>query len=397
MNRRRIAAVVTGAWLALAVSAALPLHSQTTNPAGAPEKAAEYEKRLSAIREDIDRLRGKLGEEANREKTVLSEIDRLAVKKRLLQSEWNLLQVQLSQTQADRDVIGKSIPEMAGALSADRDRLARVLVTLYKHGRFSVARYALEARDLRTFIDQVHALETVAAAQNKLITDFADRLKELGQADRALGEKESEIAALTAQSADKRKELATEETQDKTLIAQINSNRKTYEQSIAELNRRAQELEALIRKLQAQPLPAPLPGPPFAETKGKLAWPVGGKVTQSYGLQLGSFNTKTQNNGIEITPPPSGDLTIKAIHSGKVVYADFFPSYGNLLILDHGGGYHSLYGHCAEFLVRNGDIVAPGTPLAIAGDTASLSGVSLYFEIRYLTKPVDPLLWLRRR
>ena len=90
-------------------------------------------------------------------------------------------------------------------------------------------------------------------------------------------------------------------------------------------------------------------------------------------------------------------MTIRAIHAGKVVYADFFPSYGNLLILEHGGGYHSLYGHCAEFLVRNGDFVGPGTPLAVAGDTASLSGISLYFEIRYQTKPVNPLLWLRRR
>ncbi|MHB8054938.1 MAG: murein hydrolase activator EnvC family protein [Candidatus Aminicenantales bacterium] len=397
MNRRRIAAAVMGGWFAFASSAAFSILAQTGKPAEEPAKAGEYEKRLAEIRADIDRLRGKLGAEEKREKTVLSEIDRIAVKKRLLQSEWNLLQVQLSQTRADRDVIGKSIPEMLDALTADRDRLARVLLTLYKHGRFSVARYALEARDLRTFIGQVRALESVAAAQNKLITDFADRLKELGQADRALGEKEAEIAVLTEQSAAKRKELETEERNDKDQISRIKSNRKTYEQSIAELNRRAQELENLIRKLEAQPLPGPLPGLPFAQTKGSLAWPVSGKITQNYGLQLGSFNTKTQNNGIEITPPAGSDLTIKAIHSGKVVYADFFPSYGNLLILDHGGGYHSLYGHCAEFLVHNGDIVTPGTPLAVAGDTASPSGVSLYFEIRYLTKPVDPLLWLRRR
>ncbi len=62
----------------------------------------------------------------------------------------------------------------------------------------------------------------------------------------------------------------------------------------------------------------------------------------------------------------------------KVVYADFFPSYGNLLILEHGGGYHSLYGHCAEFLVRNGDFVGPGTPPAVAGDTASLGDFPLF-------------------
>jgi len=396
MNRRRIAAALIGGWLVVAAVSVRPLRAQAKQTAAPSSQAAEYEKRLAEIRNDINRLRSKLGEEENRERTVLSQLDRIAVKKRLLRSEWNLLQVQLARTRADRDAVSKSIPEMQNALAADRGRLARVLTALYKHGRFGVVRYALEARDLRAFVDQVRALEIIADSQDRIIADFTTRLIELGRADRELREKEAEIAALTEQSAAKQTELEVEERKNKALVAQIKTNQKTYEQTIGELNQRAQELEKLLRDLESRPHPAAFPGLPFAETKGTLAWPVNGRVTQGYGLQRGSFNTKTENNGIEIAPPPS-DLTIRAIHAGKVVYADFFPSYGNLLILEHGGGYHSLYGHCAEFLVRNGDIIGPGTPVAVAGDTASLSGVSLYFEIRFQTKPVDPLLWLRRR
>jgi len=278
---------------------------------------------------------------------------------------------------------------MREALAADRDRLARVLQTLYKHGRFSVARYALEARDLRAFVDQVRALEIIADSQDRVIADFTG-------ADRELREKEADIAALTGQSAAKQKEIEAEEGKNKALVGQIKTNRKQYEEAIGELGRRAQELERLLRDLETRPHPTAFPGLPFGETKGRLEWPVVGRVTQGYGLQKGSFNTKTESNGVEIAPP-AGDLTVRAIHAGKVVYADFFPSYGNLLILEHGGSFHSLYGHLAEFLVRNGDIVGPGTPLAVAGDSASLSGVSLYFEIRFQTKPVDPLLWLKRR
>jgi septal ring factor EnvC (AmiA/AmiB activator) len=396
MNRRRIAAALIGGWLVVAAGPVRPLRGQAKQPAASSGQTAEYEKRLSEIRFDINRLRSKLGEEEKRERTVLSQLDRIAVKKRLLRSEWNLLQVQLAQTRADRDTVGKSIPEMQNALAADRGRLARVLAALYKHGRFGVVRYALEARDLRAFVDQVRALEIVAASQDRVIADFTTRLTELGRADQELREKEAEIAALTEQSAAKRTELEAEERKDKAFVAQIKTNQKTYEQTIGELSQRARELEKLLQDLESRPHPTAFPGLPFAETKGTLDWPVNGRITQGYGLQMGSFNTKTENNGIEIAPPPN-DLTIKAIHAGKVVYADFFPSYGNLLILEHGGGYHSLYGHCAEFLVHNGDVVGPGTPLAVAGDTASLSGVSLYFEIRYQTKPVDPLLWLRRR
>lgn len=392
MTRRQAGLLFFAGWL-LAVPGLL--RASSTQAAPSSGQAEEYEKRLSAIRSDIDRLRGKLAQEEKRENTVLSELDRIAVKKRLLRSEWNLLRVQLSKTRSERDTVSKTIPELQTSLAADRERLARVLVALYKHGRFNPARLALEARDLRVFLEQARNLGLIAATQDRLITDFIARLDELGRADRELRKKEIEIASLTKQASEKRTELEAEERKDKARIAAIKTNQKSYEQAIRELNLRAQELENLLRELQARPGEA-LPGLPFAETKGRLAWPVTGRVTQSFGLQRGSFNTKTQNNGIEIAPP-SAEANVRAIHAGKVVYADFFPSYGNLLILDHGGNYHSLYGHCAEFLVKTGDIVAAGAPIAVVGDTASLVGLSLYFEIRYQTKPVDPLLWLLRR
>lgn len=395
MTLLRIGLFALAGWLLTAGRPAPSSAAAFQQAAPQEGQAVEYEKRLSQIRTDIERLRGRLGREEKREKTVMSEINRIAVKKRLLRSEWDLLRVQLSKTRTERDAVSKSIPELQRALADDRERLARVLVTLYKHGRFNPTRIALEARDLRMFLEQARNLGLIADAQDRLITDFIARLDELGRADRELRRKEIEIATLTKQAAEKRAELDAEERNDKAQIARIKSNQKSYEQAISELNLRAQELENLLRELQSKPGEM-IPGIPFAETRGRLAWPVNGRVTQNFGLQRGSFNTKTQNNGVEIAPT-TGDLTVRAIHAGKVVYADFFPSYGNLLILDHGGSFHSLYGHCAEFLVKTGDIVPAGTPVALAGDTASLVGLSLYFEIRFQTKPVDPLAWLRRR
>ena len=102
------------------------------------------------------------------------------------------------------------------------------------------------------------------------------------------------------------------------------------------------------------------------------------------------------NNGVEIAPG-DGDLSVRSVHAGKVVFADHFQGYGNLLIVDHGQTYYSLYGHLAEFLVGKGDFVKTGQPIGVAGDTGSMVGVAVYFEIRYKTKPVDPLQWLSRR
>jgi septal ring factor EnvC (AmiA/AmiB activator) len=395
MKRRLLASIFCLGVAAAAAGNSASRSAQTTAPSP-PAQAAEYEKRLAAIKDDIDRLRTKLGEEEKREKTVLSQLDRIGVNKRLLRSELSLLQIQLTKTRSERDAIGKSIPEIESRLATDRDRLARILTALYKHGRFNVARYALEARDLQSFLDDIRALGIVADSQDRVIAEYAARLDELGRADESLRRKEVEIAALSGQATAKRSEFDAEERKARGLVDQIKTNQKTYEQTIDELSLRARELQNLLLKLQAQSPRLPFPGIPFADKKGKLAWPVTGRIVQSFGLQRGSFNTKTQNNGLEIVPP-AGDPTIKAVHTGKVVYADFFPSYGNLLIIDHGETYYSLYGHCAEFLVLNGEIVMAGQPVAVAGDTASLVGVSLYFEIRYQTKPLDPLQWLGRR
>ena len=90
-------------------------------------------------------------------------------------------------------------------------------------------------------------------------------------------------------------------------------------------------------------------------------------------------------------------MIVKSIHPGTVVYTDYFQGYGNLIIIDHGMTYYSLYGHCSEFLANKGDFVKAEQPIAIVGDISSLKGTILYLEIRYKTKPLNPLQWLKRR
>jgi septal ring factor EnvC (AmiA/AmiB activator) len=101
------------------------------------------------------------------------------------------------------------------------------------------------------------------------------------------------------------------------------------------------------------------------------------------------------NNGIEISPIK--DMIVKSIHPGTVAYTDHFQGYGNLIIIDHGMSYFTLYGHCSDFLVKKGDPVQADQSIAMVGDYSSLKGKTLYFEIRYKTKPLNPLQWLKRR
>ncbi|MBM3310584.1 MAG: hypothetical protein FJY80_03640 [Candidatus Aminicenantes bacterium] len=365
----------------------------------AGQETVEQQKRLAQVKADIDRLRQRIAEEDKKERTALSQLDRIGWNRGLLLNEGRLLEMQLDKLKLERENIRRNIPVLEADLGRRRDDLAVLLVRLSKHGRFGSVYLALESRDAASFLAAVRALELLAEAQDRWIAEYADGLAELGRADAELRVKESEISALMGKSQAKRRDLEAEEQKSRALVEGIKTNKKSYEQTLEELNLRARELQLLLQKLEARDKPEallPFPAVPFATKKGALPWPVDGRVVQRFGPQRGGFNTLTMNNGVEIAPP-KGDPTVRAVHAGKVVYTDFFPGYGNLLILEHGDSYYTLYGHCAEFLVPKEATVKAGDPIAVAGDTGSLVGVSLYLEIRHQTKPLDPLQWLGRR
>ncbi len=133
----------------------------------------------------------------------------------------------------------------------------------------------------------------------------------------------------------------------------------------------------------------------FSDYHGRLPMPVKGKIISSFGAGKSSDNkTFTFQNGIDIRPEKNG--RVKAVFYGKVIFAKWFQGYGNLMIIDHGNSYYSLYAHNKELLKTIGDIVEKEEIIAIAGDTGSIKGLCLHFEIRHHGKPVNPMKWLRK-
>jgi septal ring factor EnvC (AmiA/AmiB activator) len=146
----------------------------------------------------------------------------------------------------------------------------------------------------------------------------------------------------------------------------------------------------MIGKLE----PAGTPASRFSGNKGRLPWPALGPVDVAFGQQIErEFGTVTTQNGYDIRAPAG--TRVQAVFAGRVVYADWLRGYGRLVIIDHGEGYHTLYAHLGTAVVQRGDAVAQGTEIGTVGDTGSLRGTFLYFEIRDKSVPVDPKLWLR--
>jgi len=355
-----------------------------------------YEKRLAEITRQIGDLRKKIEAEEKKESSILSTLGKIGFNKSLIKKEISLYNTQLRRANQELEPIKKSIPPLRNKLDKQKGSLGKTLVTLYKFGQLSYLNLLFQIDDVGDFIMENKNLEFLAQHQQKIISGYMTTLEQLRTAENDLEAKKNEIQTLLQKAEEKRQELTTQEIRNHALIREIEKNRETHIRTLEELKDRAEQLQLLIKKLESEKISLPEALIPLYEKKGRLPWPAEGKIVTRFGLQRHpKFNTITQNNGIEIVPET--EMIARSVHVGRVVYADYFQGYGNLIILDHGMTYYSLYGHCSDFLVKKGDFVASNQPLAVVGDIGSLKGDTLYFEIRYKTKPLDPLQWLKRR
>ena len=361
------------------------------------QSVTDFEQRLTRINGQIKDLKARLESEARKESSILTSLSRINLNKSIVERELAARNVELERGRADLVVLQADIRTIRAGIDRERVSIERTLVTLYKFGRVDFFQFLLQARDIETYASESKHLTLLARGQDKLIAEYLASLEELRSAESALESKQTDLAEMARAANLKRQELETEARKSATLVQEIRKNRTTYQQTLKELSESAEELQKLLNKIISQEWVLPAAWVPLYERKGKLAWPLEGRVITSFGFEKHpDFDTVVMNKGVEIAPAKDKSL-ILSVHPGKVVYADYFQGYGNLLIIDHGMTYYTLYGHCSEFLAAVGDMVRAGQPVAVVGDTGSLKGECLYFEVRYKTKALDPLQWLKRR
>lgn len=359
------------------------------------QDVSKFQERLAKISQQIEQLRLKIEEGEKKESTTLSRLERIGFNKGLIKKEISLYAIQLEKANRELSSLNKSIPELEAKLDEEKQSIEKILITTYKFGKFNFLQFMLQAENVGAFISENKNLTLLAQYQGKIISNYMENLDQLETAEKELQTKKKEASRLIKNAEKKRKELQAQERKNRALITEIKKNKKLHLQTLEELKVRAQQLLILIEKLLKEEISFPINLIPLYEKKGKLPWPIEGKVTTEFGLQRHpQFKTITMNNGIEISPRKNY-VIVRAIHPGKVVYSDYFQGYGNLIIVDHGMSYYSLYGHCSDILVKKGDLVKAEHPIALVGDIGSLEGDSVYFEIRFKTKPLNPLQWLK--
>jgi len=385
------------AFIVLALAAGLLVLAPPGRGQTGATDAGGYEKRLSQINARIKDLQAKLDAEQKRKATLLSALEQIGLTKQIMRAEISSQNVMLARTNGELTALRREIVRLRERLEKEKRAAETTLVTLYKHGRLDLLHFILQAKDIRSVLAESKRLTLLARQQERAVAAYLETLGELQAGEARLEAKRAESARLIRSMADRRADLEAEERKNRNLISEIERNKAAYEETLDDLRERARQLQALIQRLLSQEEPLPFTVIPLDERQGRLPWPLAGRVITTFGPQRHPrFNTLTVNNGIEVVPGRD-DKTVRAVHPGRVAYADYFEGYGNLLIIDHGLAYYTLYGHLADFLVAKGDAVRAEQPVGVAGDTGSLRGECLYFEIRFRARALDPLKWLKRR
>ncbi|MET0281174.1 MAG: peptidoglycan DD-metalloendopeptidase family protein [Steroidobacteraceae bacterium] len=225
------------------------------------------------------------------------------------------------------------------------------------------------------------------------IGDIAASIAAIDDLTARIDAEDAELARLEQRQKAQVGELESARRQRGQVLASLEKESQSRAAQLARLQKQQQQLDTLLRQLSRATEAVPFdPNAPFAQLRGKLAWPVAGRIDVDFGgLRPGGL----RSDGIEIDAERGSN--VRAVHEGRVVYSDWLPGRGLLIILDHGNGYLSLYGHNEQLFRPVGTRVQAGETIASAGDSGGRRRAGVYFEIRRAGKPVDPRGWFRSK
>lgn len=268
-------------------------------------------------------------------------------------------------------------------LKASRNRLGEKLFLIYRYGNAEYLELLLGASDPYDFLTRYRFLSQLAKEDALIIKSIQEEMANVDKWQKELNEKEKDIKATREELLSKQKFLANKKEERNNLLAQTVSERAAYERALKELEESSKALEALIRRLQQT-----TQGPGLS---GNLYWPTTNRlITSTFGYRIHPlWGIRMFHSGIDISGS-YGD-PIYAVDSGRVIYSGWQSGYGKVIIIDHGNGMSTLYAHCSQLLVGEGEQVKKGQLIGRVGSTGWSTGPHLHFEIRKNGTPVNPI------
>ena len=392
---------------------------------------ADNRKDLRGIQQEIKKKEFLLKTTKKIEKKVSGEL--LLIDKGLREKEAGLRRLSTDLKVLEQSLLNTQRQSQTTQTEVDRKQreIRTRLVALYKAGDIGTVRIFFSSGSFPQMLESLRYMQSILQSDRKMIDDYGARIKTLSELKLKLEEDARKKEALRTGIEVKKREIEVEKQRKAEYLVKVRQDKEGYATSIKQLEVNAARLQAMMQKLEAlsrrsytkktmprsttklgkeskegrdsrdnresvspASRPVAVPSSGFGSRKHQLALPVHGEIVQRFGRHKHpEFNSYTFSNGFAITAPAGTE--IRAVDGGTVIFANYFKGYGNMVILDHGDGFFSVYANAATIAKKEGSSVARSDTIAYVGDLDSSRGPQLYFEIRYQGKPVDPSPWFK--
>jgi septal ring factor EnvC (AmiA/AmiB activator) len=361
-----------------------------------PPDPSEQEQELEALRAEIDQVRRRSDALATDEEQQLARIHAIEREVALTKELLGRLGEKEATIRSRIDSLQHDMDGLRDRIDGRRDRLGQRLRAIYMRPRTSVVATVLSADDLDELGTRLRAMTHLARTERALIGEVQDAQAALRHRRGRLAKEMAEINLTRSEAEDRRIQLESLQGERGQALSRVRAERARFDASLQEMERAAAQMEELLVRLQSERAADAQGTTGFGSLGGKLPWPVTGRILKPFGRSVHpEFGTVVMNKGINIGAPAG--TPIQCVAEGRVEYVDWLPGYGRCIIVDHGDGYYTLYAHASSIFPSVGTVVHAGEVLGEVGDTGSLNGSQLYFEIRKGKDSLDPTAWLSRR
>jgi len=381
-------------WAPLALALCLALGLPAGAPAADDPNPAKAEAELKAVRSQIDKVQAEMERDAGRRDKITRELEESETTVSGARGELDKLRRERAVHTARRAELAAARRSQESELGERRAALAGQIRAASMIGHEEPLKLLLNQRDPAQTGRVLTYYQYFGRARASQIAAINSHIAELATLDAGLAEEEARLVALEEQQKGELSRLQAARERRGRALATLEVESKNRARELSRLKEQQGGLEKLVRELRRaleriDKFPTDSKDA-FAKLRGKLSWPVAGKLIASFGQNRAGG---VKWDGVLVSGAQG--TAVRAVYHGRVVYADWLSGLGLLTIIDHGDGYLSLYGHNERLYKEVGERVTAGDTIATVGDSGGRSTPALYFEIRKAGRPIDPRPWFK--
>lgn len=373
----------------------------------------QQRERLKNVQQQLKEQQSRFEQAKGAEQNLLSELHTIDQQLKDAQQKLDTYRQKVAQNEEELKRIQAKMEQLETQQQKTNTALSKRLRAIYKLGELGYLGPVLTLTSEADLQQQITYLQVVAESDLDLLQKAQSNAQAIRKEQDALQKRQQAILQAQQDVEQQASQIVAQKQQKTGILSKIRGDKQQFAKVLEELEVSAEKLDTFLQDLESQPKREPtgknvgqdvtIPpnaqelvkayGEHFRANKGKMLWPVQGKVITQFG-NVQYDNTFTFYKGVDIQA--SAGTPFYAVFKGVVIFAGWFEGYGNLVIVDHGGNFYTLYAHADELLVKSGATVETRQILGKVGETDSIKGPLLYFEIRVNGKPENPQTWLAK-